>query len=263
MPESLVPFHIHDKSLASYWGSLATGDSGQLFASGSCSGSICGLPEGLFNPAVVSSQNTDDISGLVRQMRPELARRNLSSLWWVGRGAQDPATTKVLGSLGVKQIGETPAMECPLDPWRPAPLPEGLTIETVTGRKPRSAWGNFLCLCFELGEEIAEGYALVEEKMPDAERFGYERYLARLDGEPAGVALLNMEGGVAGVYCIATLPSARGRGVGAAVTRHTMARGKTLGATAALLQATEMGEPVYRKIGFKTVFHYQNYALEA
>lgn len=81
MPESLVPFHIHDKSLASYWGSLATGDSGQLFTSGSCIGSICGLPGGLFNPAVVSSQNTDDISELVRQMRPELARRNLSSLW--------------------------------------------------------------------------------------------------------------------------------------------------------------------------------------
>lgn len=75
-------------------------------------------------------------------------------------------------------------------------------------------------------------------------------FIATVDGEPAACSSVCIEDGVAGIYCVATLEKARGRGLGTAITRAAVEYGQTHGATHALLHATEMGEPIYRKIGF-------------
>ena len=73
------------------------------------------------------------------------------------------------------------------------------------------------------------------------------------------VSSLVMAGDLAGIYAVATLPDARGRGIGTAMTLHAMAEGKRRGAEAAVLQATDMGKPVYEKIGFSTAYDYELY----
>jgi ribosomal protein S18 acetylase RimI-like enzyme len=75
-------------------------------------------------------------------------------------------------------------------------------------------------------------------------------FLATVDGEPAACAAVCVSEGVAGIYCVATLERFRGRGLGALVTRAAVEHGFRHRARHALLHATAMGEPVYRKIGF-------------
>jgi GNAT superfamily N-acetyltransferase len=62
-----------------------------------------------------------------------------------------------------------------------------------------------------------------------------------------------------GVFSIATIESARRRGYGAAMTARVMADGVAAGCDVAALQASEMGRPIYERLGFRTVVRYTAY----
>jgi len=64
-----------------------------------------------------------------------------------------------------------------------------------------------------------------------------------------------------GIYHVATLPEFRRRGIGRSVTLAPLLTAKTLGARAAILQATAAGESVYRQLGFRTICTLGRYRL--
>jgi hypothetical protein len=80
--------------------------------------------------------------------------------------------------------------------------------------------------------------------------------LAELDGKPAAGAMTIVTHGVAGIYWVGTTPEARGRGLAELCTRAAGNAGFDLGGKIAALQASVMGEPVYRRMGYVTVTHY-------
>ncbi len=82
-------------------------------------------------------------------------------------------------------------------------------------------------------------------------------FLAELDGKPVGIAMTILSHGVAGIYWVGTLAEARGKGIGEAVTAAAVNAGFDLGAEIASLQASPMGEPVYRRMGFETLYRYR------
>ena len=65
--------------------------------------------------------------------------------------------------------------------------------------------------------------------------------------------------GVAGVYWVGTAPGARGRGLAELCTRAAGNAGFDLGARVAALQASVMGEPVYRRMGYVEVTRYPSF----
>lgn len=76
---------------------------------------------------------------------------------------------------------------------------------------------------------------------------GHRVWLARVDGRPAGACVSYDDGASVGIYSVATLPEYRSRGVGRAVV------GAALDAhpeRVAVLVATLLGEPLYRRLGF-------------
>ena len=71
------------------------------------------------------------------------------------------------------------------------------------------------------------------------------------DGDtPSATASVLMCGEVAGIYLVGTLASARGRGLGSAVTLAALHHARERGARWGALQSSKMGESVYRAIGF-------------
>lgn len=101
------------------------------------------------------------------------------------------------------------------------------------------------------------GPAVITErtwKLPDSEMFvGYA------DNQPACTSMLIRTGPVAGIYWVATLARFRNRGLGKAITVAALAAGKNRGCTFANLQASVLGEPVYRKIGFENPYNYRSF----
>jgi ribosomal protein S18 acetylase RimI-like enzyme len=87
-------------------------------------------------------------------------------------------------------------------------------------------------------------------------------YLARIDGTAVGMATLVTECGVATLQNLATRKNARRHGVGTALTRHVMREGRKRGLATGVLQASSMGQGVYRRIGFREVGRVSEYILE-
>ncbi|MFI6846842.1 GNAT family N-acetyltransferase [Kitasatospora sp. NBC_00085] len=77
---------------------------------------------------------------------------------------------------------------------------------------------------------------------------GLRAWLGRIDGAPAGACLTYDDGRATGVYWVATLPDHRSRGVARAVLETALAAAHP--DRPATLVATQLGEPLYRKLGF-------------
>jgi len=73
------------------------------------------------------------------------------------------------------------------------------------------------------------------------------------------VSSVFVDGGVAGVYNVATLESHRRRGIGEAMTWRSVSRGRETGCVVATLQASELGKPVYERMGFRVVAPYKTF----
>lgn len=82
-------------------------------------------------------------------------------------------------------------------------------------------------------------------------------FVADLEGRPAGIAMTLVSHGVAGIYWVGTSDDARGRGLGWTVTATAVNAGFDMGAEIASLQASPMGESLYLRMGFETIFNYQ------
>lgn len=78
-------------------------------------------------------------------------------------------------------------------------------------------------------------------------------YLACLEHEPVcSVGTIDAQGDC-GVYLVATCPEARGRGMAGALMAQAIADGKARGCESSTLQATRMGEPIYARLGYRSL----------
>lgn len=85
--------------------------------------------------------------------------------------------------------------------------------------------------------------------------------VAYAGGRPAGGALsiVNRETGVGGVYWVGTIPGVRRRGIGEAVTRMVTNAAFDQGARSVALEASQAGESVYARIGYRDVGRYARF----
>jgi ribosomal protein S18 acetylase RimI-like enzyme len=82
-------------------------------------------------------------------------------------------------------------------------------------------------------------------------RAPWRLYLGRLGGEPVATNLLFCGGGVASVYAVATVASARGRGIGGAITLAPLLAAREAGYRHAVLFSSDMAVGAYERIGFR------------
>jgi ribosomal protein S18 acetylase RimI-like enzyme len=76
-------------------------------------------------------------------------------------------------------------------------------------------------------------------------------YRVDLDGKAAAVALALHHGQDCGVSFVATIPAARRRGLATSVMHAAMTDARRRGCTTVSLQATDVGERLYARLGFR------------
>jgi GNAT superfamily N-acetyltransferase len=133
--------------------------------------------------------------------------------------------------------------------------PRDLKIRTVRAGKLLRDYHGVVALGFGMPIEIAR--ALVSSNLlldPESESFvGY------VDDVPVATSTLILGGRVAGVFNVATHPEHRKRGYGEALTWRAIQRGAELGCDLAALQASDMGRPIYERMGFNLVSPYKTF----
>jgi ribosomal protein S18 acetylase RimI-like enzyme len=87
----------------------------------------------------------------------------------------------------------------------------------------------------------------------------WHSYVGYVDGQPATTSALLITDGIAGVYFVATPEAFRKRGFGEAITSHAVREGAAAGCRVATLQASQMGRPVYERMGFRLVAQYKTF----
>lgn len=94
-------------------------------------------------------------------------------------------------------------------------------------------------------------------RQPNKRAFCYPA--ARLHGEPVATSALARAGGVAGIFSVTTIESARRRGIGKAVMMAPLLDARDNGYAVGVLQASEMGYSVYASMGFTEQFRFHDY----
>jgi hypothetical protein len=162
-----------------------------------------------------------------------------------------------LGAHGFHPIHREPGMVFLPGAGRPAPPAPDASILPVTDEAGRVEYARIMTRAFALygapeastAEHFARLAALVGPTT--------QAYLAYRSGRPVAGAVLYMAHGVGGIGWVGTLPEEFGRGYGRAVTWAVIAEGLRRGARFMSLQASPMGEPMYRRMGFTTPTHYR------
>lgn len=84
-------------------------------------------------------------------------------------------------------------------------------------------------------------------------------YIGYLDGEPVSTSMLFISHGIAGIYWVATAEDHRGKRFGEALTYHATQMGLQQVERFASLQASELGAPVYERMGYQIAYHYKKF----
>jgi predicted GNAT family acetyltransferase len=85
-----------------------------------------------------------------------------------------------------------------------------------------------------------------------AEDLPLQNYLAYYQDEPVSCVTLYVgEDHIAGIWCVATSPQARGKGLGIVVTWKGCVEALQKGYRYAILISSKMGYNVYKRLGFK------------
>jgi GNAT superfamily N-acetyltransferase len=172
--------------------------------------------------------------------------------WHVGPSMRPSDLGERLLAHGFEYGGDDIGMSVDLSTLpEEVPVPEGFTVERVRDEAGLCAWIEALGSGFGEGPVEAEWVGEVYRRLGLDEEKSWRHYLGRLDGEPVATSTLFIGAGVAGIYFVCTVERVRRRGIGAAVTLAALREARDLGSRTGVLGSSEMGYPVYRRLGFE------------
>jgi GNAT superfamily N-acetyltransferase len=129
------------------------------------------------------------------------------------------------------------------------PAHPGLRIVPVVDGNALRQWIHVASIGFRISEKFEKvWYDFFVDTVFDGQ---FQTYLALLNGKPVGTSQLFLSEGVAGIYNVTCIPEARGQGIGSAITLAPLLKARELGYRIGILQASQRGYGVYRRLGFQ------------
>lgn len=209
----------------------------RLIDEGGVFGVVTEVPINFFSGVAMSVIAPDDVPNVIASIGSGPFR------WWISPSTRPVNLAEILASRGLQHTYDSAGMAIDLSAPLEFAMPEGFVVRQVTDL---TDWERV----------FMEGF-----RRPDHERGVWQSTYAQCDDvwvhftgylndEPVATTSLLLCGELVGVYHVVTLPQARGRGIGRAITTFALQYAQQLGATEGALQASEMGYSVYRAIGF-------------
>jgi ribosomal protein S18 acetylase RimI-like enzyme len=210
------------------------------------------LPDHFMNLVVCTQLPSEGIDDLIESALAHFRLLNIKKLSWSAQeGAPAGEIDKALLSHGLT-FRESFATEMAIDlSVLPEDLPShpGLRVVPVDDGYALRQWIHVASIGFRISEKYEKVWY---DFFVDAIFFPqFRTYLALLNGKPVGTSQLFLSEGVAGIYNVTCIPEARGQGIGSAVTLAPLLEARKLGYRIGILQASERGYNLYRRLGFQ------------
>jgi ribosomal protein S18 acetylase RimI-like enzyme len=169
------------------------------------------------------------------------------------RDGHDPAAERACEQLGFVAENAVPGMV--LDPIVSRPNASSLDIRPV---RDGATFDHFINVSAEsFGIPLDDARLMFPTSALHRPNVHY--WVGYAEGRPAACSHLLVLDHIASINIIGTLEAYRGRGFGAAITQAAVNGGAEAGCRIAVLQASELGQPVYERMGFRTVASYKTY----
>jgi GNAT superfamily N-acetyltransferase len=207
---------------------------------------LTNLPDDEQNAALIEREPADAAAALARAERI-FVDHGRSLGFDVGRG-RHPDVDAALRAMGLELVASRPAMAMRVDDVAPPQVPGGVEILRVTDPQLLADLVEVEVGAFETDRIVAEGLLAASQlRLPNV-----RLYAAIADDRAVAQAVTNTQRGAVGVFGVATLPEYRRRGIGTAITAFAIDDVRDE-ADLAWLQSTDMGRPLYERMGFRPV----------
>jgi ribosomal protein S18 acetylase RimI-like enzyme len=213
-------------------------------------------PHPVISNAAFRTDDGLDPGELIERARAFFASRRRGFALWARDGVpQDGGLADAAEAAGLKEVYAMPEMM--LDRRvEERPLAAGVELRRVASASDAAEYWEVATGAYASVGFPPEIFAFYEG-LEGLTAGNAATFIADLDGRPAAIAMTIVSHGVAGIYWVGTRDDARGHGLGWTVTATAVNAGFDLGAEVASLQASPMGEPLYRRMGFETIFNYR------
>jgi ribosomal protein S18 acetylase RimI-like enzyme len=210
------------------------------------------LPDHFMNLVVCNQLPSEGADDLIENALAHFRSLNIRKLSWLTNAEMSPSRiNKLLLAHGL-EFRDSFATEMAVDLSLVSddlPTHPDLKIVPVDDEGTLKEWIHVASVGFRIGEKFEMvWYDFFVGTVLDMR---FQTYLALSDGKPVGTSQLFLSEGVAGIYNVTCIPEARGQGIGSAVTLAPLLEARQMGYQIGVLQASQKGYNVYRRLGFQ------------
>ena len=211
-----------------------------------------GTPFSSWNSIITCAQPGDSIERLTEEINRFYSQTKTPLCWWTCPGTDSTEILKnpFFSSFQLTEV--TAAMAMDLETYLPQDekLP-ALKITTVSSPEEIDSFISVLRRSYELPLFTRDALLAVITQNIFNSPASLILYIANRGSVAVGCAALFLTDDVAGLYYVGTLPSHRAMGIGTALTVHCLNNARNLQCRQAVLRASESGERMYTRLGFK------------
>jgi ribosomal protein S18 acetylase RimI-like enzyme len=208
-----------------------------------------GTPLRFYNGVIRTRLDASDVDRIIDATLAQFRARGRLLAWWVMPGSRPADLAARLRARGFEPRDHDLGMAADLSGLAASDPPAGVTVERVRSTEMLEEWLRVFGEGFNVPAPRLDEYRPLPFGVPP-ERSVFRYYLARAGAAPAATSLLFPAPAAAVLDEIATIPSMRRRGIGAAVTLAALRDARAMGYRTAVLVASEAGARVYRRLGF-------------
>lgn len=151
-----------------------------------------------------------------------------------------------LAAQGFAPHGALPAMAIDIASLKETALPAGYELVRV-GADDSEEWARQFAIGYELPLAVAQSFAPFGPAEGEAPA---QFFAVRKNGAIVGTSVCCLEDGIAGIYCVSTIPPERRKGLGEHATAEPLRIAARSGYGVGVLQSSEAGYSIYKRLGF-------------
>lgn len=160
------------------------------------------------------------------------------------------AAAQSLAALGFADAGAMPAMAVDIDRLAATALPPAYTFARAGAGESGEAWAEAFGVGYGIPPGLARRFSPAELGADMAADARTQYFSISRDDRVVATSMFFVADGLAGIYCVATRPEERGKGLGAHATAEALRIARQLGYRVGILQSSPAGHSIYRRLGF-------------
>ena len=221
---------------------------------------FCGRNYPVFNIALLEAHRQGNLKVEVNATLAHYRGLHSGFCFWMCHDLVEPnLLTEIRHTLfpikGFFKLSEPPGMLLTAPPPPPKRKQPSLVFKKVEDAARRTTFCHLTTMIFEIPFGITQ--AMYGSALGWTEE--YEGWIAFENNNPVALALIAYSPGAAGFYSIGVLPHARRKGIGETTLRWCIQRAESKGNNCFVLQSSDAGLPLYKRLGFKEVTRFSVY----